>query len=76
MTIALATFLIVFSIFLHELGHAHYMTKYGIPIEVFSIGFWFPLKIPFSSKKILNGAKLQITPFLLGEYVKPTKEGA
>lgn len=76
MTIALAVILIIFSVFLHELGHAIYMQKYGIPIKTFSIGLPFPLKITFSTPKILNGATLQFTPLLLGAYVEATVEGA
>jgi len=68
--------MVVFSVFLHELGHAHYMSKYGVPIKTFSIGFPFPLKISFRSKKILNGAKIQITPLIILAYVQPTDEGA
>jgi membrane-associated protease RseP (regulator of RpoE activity) len=75
MSIALAFFLIIFSIFLHELGHALYMKKYKIPIETFSVGLPFPLKIKFTSQKIFEGATVQFTPFLLGAFVSPTKEG-
>jgi len=74
-TIALAVFIIIFSVFLHELGHALYMKKYGVPIEIFSIGLPFPIKIKFSSKKILGGATLQFTPLLLGAFVQPTEKG-
>ncbi len=52
------------------------MRKYGIGIQTFSIGLPFPIKVAFRSKKIFDGAVLQITPlFLLGAFVKPTDEG-
>lgn len=76
MTLALTVFLVIFAIVLHEGGHAFYMQKYGIPIEKFSIGLPFPLCIRFKSKNILGGATIQLTPLLLGAYVKPTEEGA
>lgn len=71
MFIALTAFLVIFSLFLHELGHALYMKKYGLPIEIFSIGLPFPIALKFRSKRFLNGALIQLTPFLLGAYVKP-----
>lgn len=75
MAIAFAVFLIIFSIFLHELGHALYMRKYGIPIKIISVGLPFPIKVKFSSKRIFDGATLQFTPFLLGAFVKVTDAG-
>lgn len=72
MFIALTAFLVIFSLFLHELGHALYMKKYGVPIETFSIGLPFPIALRFRSKKFLNGALIQFTPLLLGAYVKST----
>lgn len=75
MAITLTVFIVIFSVFLHELGHALYMRKYGIAIKTFSVGLPFPLKIKFSSEKVFGGATIQLTPLLLGAFVEPTEEG-
>jgi membrane-associated protease RseP (regulator of RpoE activity) len=68
---------LVFTIFIHELGHALIMHKYGIGIKEFGIGFktqnckfflsfylkWFP------------GIKFTLNPILLGAFVQPSKKG-
>lgn len=75
MTIAIFVFLLCVSMFVHELGHALYMQKYGVRIKTFSIGLNCPLKIQFKSERVLGGATVQITPLLVGAYVEPAEDG-
>ena len=70
----LALFLIVLAIPLHELGHAIYMKKYGIPIAVFSFGLPFPVNLQIKCKRFLGNTVFQITPLLIGAYVKTRNE--
>jgi len=70
MLITLCVFLIIFSMLLHEFGHAIYMHKYGLGVDTISLGYPFPIKIRFRLKRVFDGMTLQLTPLLIGAYAK------
>jgi membrane-associated protease RseP (regulator of RpoE activity) len=69
--IALGVILLLLSVFLHEMGHAYYMWKYGIRIKTVSLGFSCPVRLRFTTKKFLGGTTLQFTPLVFGAFVEP-----
>ena len=58
--------LITFVVFVHEFGHYYFAKKYGVSVDVFSIGFGKEL-FGFTDK---SGTKWKFSPFLIGGYVK------
>jgi membrane-associated protease RseP (regulator of RpoE activity) len=76
MAILYALAILTVIVVVHEFGHAVAMYSKGVEIEIFSIGFR-PYSLPaFSWKsKRFRGMIIQITPLLLGGYVKPTAAG-
>jgi len=57
--------LVLFTVLIHEAGHAIVATLCGLKVEVFSIGFWKPAIF----KKKIKGTEFRVTPWLLGGYV-------
>lgn len=78
MYIALTVALVLFSIVLHELGHAFAMWSRGVEIE--AMGFWFG---PFGLKLTLgpftcrfgNNVRFTLGLLPLGAYVRTSKKG-
>ena len=58
--------LITFVVFVHEYGHYYFEKKYGVSVDVFSIGFGKEL-FGFTDK---SGTRWKFSPFLIGGYVK------
>ena len=58
--------LITFVVFVHEYGHYYFAKKYGVSVDVFSIGFGKEL-FGFTDK---SGTRWKFSPFLIGGYVK------
>ena len=58
--------LITFVVFVHEFGHYYFAKKYGVSVDVFSIGFGKEL-FGFTDK---SGTRWKFSPFLIGGYVK------
>jgi membrane-associated protease RseP (regulator of RpoE activity) len=72
-----AFLLLVFTIIIHEFGHALIMNKYGIRLKEFGIGFRMPNSKYFLRFKLKSfpGTDFTINPILLGAFVQPDKQG-
>ena len=76
MFLALAIFLIILSLILHELGHAWMMHKRGVQFD--RVGLGIPISFLPSFKfglKRWPGVSFEIHPLIIGAFVAITEEG-
>jgi membrane-associated protease RseP (regulator of RpoE activity) len=73
MIIALSLAIFALSVILHELAHGLAMRSNGIKVDAFGVGLPFPpfLRITLKGVSIYT---LEITPWLVGAYVRANKE--